>query len=162
MKFTLPSLLLAVAAAFVPAACIGIPSVEKRVSCAEAARFGILQIGPSTVAPGNYFTVHADFTCSLYFGITPIYIDYYIEVGSGGTGHLGPVLLGRRKFHQSFNTPPTDTFSVQLPYAYWESNATYIVTLDTTYAVNGTASNSTYNTVGGTETAIFITGYSSS
>jgi len=130
----------------------------------------------------QFFTVHADFTCSLYFGITPIYIDYYIEVGSGGTGHLGPVLLGRRKFHQSFNTPPTDTFSVQasiffssslvfshgicfasqLPYAYWESNATYIVTLDTTYAVNGTASNSTYDTVGSTETAIFITGYSSS
>ena len=53
MKFTLPSLLLAVAAAFVPAACTGTPSVEKRVSCAEAARFGILQIGPSTVAPGD-------------------------------------------------------------------------------------------------------------
>lgn len=53
MKFTLPSLLLAIAAVFVPAACIGIPSVEKRVSCAEAARFGILEIVPSTVAPGD-------------------------------------------------------------------------------------------------------------
>ena len=52
-------------------------------------------------------------------------------------------------------------FVSQLPYAFWETDATYIVTLDTTYAVNGTASGSTYNTVGGTEAAIFITGYSS-
>ena len=54
MKFTLPSLLLAVAAVFVPAACTPIPPVE----CAEASRFGILKIGPSTVAPGDVCRSH--------------------------------------------------------------------------------------------------------
>ena len=54
MKFTLPSLLLAVAAVFVPAACTPIPPVE----CAEASRFGILKIGPSTVAPGDVRRSH--------------------------------------------------------------------------------------------------------
>ena len=53
MKFTLPSLL-AVAAVFVPAACTPIPPVE----CAEASRFGILEIGPSTVAPGDVRRSH--------------------------------------------------------------------------------------------------------
>jgi hypothetical protein len=47
----------------------------------------------------------------LRFGIVPKYIDYYVEVLSGGNGHNPPILLGRREFHQSFNTPPTDTFT---------------------------------------------------
>lgn len=57
------------------------------------------------------FTVHADFSCSLYFGIVPEYIDYYVKGISSGTGEFTPVLLGRREFHQSLNTPPIDTFS---------------------------------------------------
>lgn len=57
------------------------------------------------------FTVHTDFTCALTFDIVPKYIDYYVEILSGGNGHGGPILLARREFHQSATLPPTDTFT---------------------------------------------------
>ncbi|KAF7975926.1 hypothetical protein HWV62_8197 [Athelia sp. TMB] len=154
MQFKLSALLLSLAA-------VASATPTKRVTCAEAARFGTLQVVPSTVAVGDSFTVHADFTCSLYFGIVPEYIDYYIEVPTNNNGHEPPILLARREFHQSTGTPPTDTFSASIPDAFYFADAAYVVTLDVTYPTNGTAGTPFYQ-VGSTETSINITGIASS
>ena len=75
------------------------------------------------------FTVHADFTCSLYFGIVPEYIDYYIEVPTNNNGHEPPILLARREFHQSTGTPPTDTFSASVSVTCLLCHARLLMTL---------------------------------
>ncbi|KZP16725.1 hypothetical protein FIBSPDRAFT_1047360 [Athelia psychrophila] len=154
MQFKLSALLLSLAA-------VASATPTRRVSCAEASRFGNLEVVPSSVAVGGSFTVHADFTCSLYFGIVPEYIDYYIEVTSNNNGHEPPILLARREFHQSTGTPPTDTFSASIPDAYYFANASYQVVLDVTYPSNGTTGAPFYQ-VGSTETGINITGIASS
>jgi len=151
MQFIISTLILSLAA-FSTAASI---SPLARTSCAEASRFGDLVVVPSTIVPGgDSFTVHADFTCALSFGIVPEYIDYYVKVLSGGNGHIPPILLGRREFHQSFNTPPTDTFTAFLPDIDF-TGAQCAVFLDTTFPLNAT-DGKPYYTVGGTEYSVTI------
>ncbi|KZP10454.1 hypothetical protein FIBSPDRAFT_867698 [Athelia psychrophila] len=141
-------------------AAVASATPTRRVTCAEAARFGTLEVVPSKVKVGGSFTVHADFTCSLYFNIIPKYIDYYIEVTANNNGHEPPILLARREFHHSTGTPPTDTFSTSIPDAYYFKGAAYQVVLDVTYAANGTTG-APYYQVGGTETGITIAGIAS-
>lgn len=110
------------------------------MQCPEASRFGDLIVSPSNLQPGDWFTVHTDFTCavSAEFDIVPKFLDYYIEVpGQLNNGHEQPILLARRKFHHNRNTPPIDTFNVQLPFAFYFAGAAYEVNLAITYPVNG-------------------------
>ncbi|KAG2149084.1 uncharacterized protein EDB93DRAFT_1143569 [Suillus bovinus] len=122
--------------------------------CSEATRFGVVNVSPTTLSPGDTFTVTANFTCSAQYGINPQYIDYYIEVPVNNNGHEPPILLARRTLDASSATPLLDQFTTQLPYATY-FNSTYVVMLDTTYPVTGT-DGSSYSVVGGVEIPITI------
>ncbi|KAG1729640.1 uncharacterized protein EDB91DRAFT_1159128 [Suillus paluster] len=123
-------------------------------SCSEAERFGIVTVTPSTLSPGDNFTVTANFTCAGQLGVHPQYTDYYIEVPVNNNGYEPPILLARRTLNASSPTPLFDEFTVQLPYAYY-FNASYVVMLDTTYPETG-ANGSTYSVVGSVEHNIAI------
>ena len=62
---------------------------------------------------GQTVTIKADFTCSLSFGIKPLFTDYLIEVPVNNNGHEPPILLARRA---PIITPasPIDQFTVQV------------------------------------------------
>ncbi|KAG1840700.1 hypothetical protein DFJ58DRAFT_87505 [Suillus subalutaceus] len=122
-------------------------------SCSEATRFGVVTVSPTTLSPGDTFTVTANFSCAVQFGVNPQYTDYYIEVPVNNNGYEPPILLARRTLNANSETPLFDQFTTQLPYAVY-FNASYVVMLDTTYPVNGT--NGTYSVVGGVETVINI------
>ncbi|KAH7924360.1 hypothetical protein BV22DRAFT_1090988 [Leucogyrophana mollusca] len=147
MQFTLSAIL----ASFVAVATAATVPVA-RATCAEADRFGDITIEPSTLSPGDTFTVTADFTCAIQLGVNPEYTDYYIEVPVNNNSYEPPILIARR----TLTTPPTDSFTATLPYANYFANASYALVLDTTYAVNGT-NGSPYSQVGGTEAAVTIT-----
>ncbi|KAK0452083.1 uncharacterized protein EV420DRAFT_691202 [Desarmillaria tabescens] len=116
-------------------------AIGQRQFCPEASRFGNLQVVPSDLQPGTWFTIHADFSCAVnYFGIVPRYTDFYIEVPSGNNGHEPPILVDRREF--SLPAPPLSpalTFTAQFPYypGLFEG-AAYALALHTTYPINGT------------------------
>ncbi|KAG1729653.1 uncharacterized protein EDB91DRAFT_1159136 [Suillus paluster] len=122
--------------------------------CFQASRFGIITVTPSTLSPGDNFTVTANFTCAAQLGVRPKYTDYYIEVPVNNNGYEPPILLARRTLNASSPTPLFDEFTVQLPYADY-FNASYVVMLETTFPQTG-ANGSTYFVVGGIEHNIAI------
>ncbi|EGN99250.1 hypothetical protein SERLA73DRAFT_152904 [Serpula lacrymans var. lacrymans S7.3] len=151
MQLTLSSILLSLAA-FSTAASIPIA----RTTCAEAYRFGgVPSLSPSTVAPGASVEIQTDFTCAFYFGITPTYTDYYIEVLSNNSGYEPNILLARRQPNITASSP-IDKFTVTIPDATYTSGANYTVVMDVTYPINGTNGTPVY-VVGGLESAITIT-----
>ncbi|KAG1775898.1 hypothetical protein EV702DRAFT_1113544 [Suillus placidus] len=123
--------------------------------CSQATRFGVVNVSPTTLSPGDTFTVTANFTCAAQFGVHPQYTDYYIEVPVNNNGHEPPILLARRTLNASSATPLFDQFTTQLPYAYYFNTSTYVVMLDTTFPQTGT-NGSLYSVVGGVETVIQI------
>ncbi|KAH7924388.1 hypothetical protein BV22DRAFT_1047516 [Leucogyrophana mollusca] len=147
MQFTLSAIL----ASFVAVATAATVPVSP-AACAQADRFGDITIEPSTLSPGENFTVTANFTCAIQLGVNPEHTDYYIEVPTNNNGYEPPILIARR----TLATPPIDSFNATLPYANYFANASYAFVLDTTYAVNGT-NGSPYSQVGETETSITIT-----
>lgn len=122
--------------------------------CSEATRFGVVSVSPTTLSPGDTFTITANFTCAVQYGVNPQYTDYYIEVPVDNNGHESPILLARRTLDPNSTTPLFDQFTLQLPYAYY-FNASYVVMLETTYPETGT-DGSSYSVVGGIETPITI------
>ncbi|KAF9223661.1 hypothetical protein BS17DRAFT_704839 [Gyrodon lividus] len=146
MRFALTTIIVSMAA-LVSAA------PHTRQSCPEATRFGVLSISPTTVSPGDSLVINADFTCAINsFGIQPEYTDYYIEVPVNNNGHEPPILLARRTLPSGSTS---DQFTVQVPYAYYFQNTSYVVILDTTYPTTGT-NGSPYSVVGGVEASIII------
>ncbi|KAG2035239.1 hypothetical protein BDR03DRAFT_537159 [Suillus americanus] len=135
------------------AAVLAVAAPAAAQFCSEATRFGVVIVSPTTLSPGDTFTVTANFTCAAQYGVDPQYTDYYIEVPVNNNGHEPPILLARRTLNASSETPLFDQFTTQLPYAYY-FNASYVVMLETTYPVNGT--NGSYSVVGGVETVIDI------
>ncbi|KAG2131348.1 hypothetical protein DEU56DRAFT_814071 [Suillus clintonianus] len=136
------------------AAVLAVATPAAAQQCFEASRFGNVNVSPTTLSPGDTFTVKANFTCAAQFGIHPQYTDYYIEVPVNNNGYEPPILLARRTLNASSPTPLLDQFTMQLPYAYY-FNASYVVMLDVTYSQSGTNSSS-YSVVGGIETPIKI------
>jgi hypothetical protein len=136
------------------AAVFAVATPATAQACPEATQFGVLTVSPTTLSPGDTFTVTANFTCSVQFGVNPQYTDYYIEVPVNNNGHEPPILLARRTLDASSATPLFDQFTTQLPYALY-FNASYVVMLDTTYPVNG-SNGSPYSVVGGVEFPIDI------
>jgi len=122
-------------------------------SCPEAARFGIINVTPSTLSPGDTFTVNANFTCSAQLGVQPQYTDYYIEVPVNNNGYEPPILIARRTLSTG---SLVDQFTTQLPHAYYFAGSNYVVMLETTYPETGT-DGSSYSVVGGIESPITIT-----
>ncbi|KAJ6510723.1 hypothetical protein C8R45DRAFT_1088871 [Mycena sanguinolenta] len=124
--------------------------------CPEAARFGVLEVVPSTLAQGDWFTVHVDLTCAKVLGYLPTYMDYYIEVLSGNNGHEAPILLARRTYNPA-SIAPADTFTAQLPEWYYFADAQYSVVFANSFAKPGPTNNSVI-TQGEISTPINITG----
>ncbi|TFK56355.1 hypothetical protein OE88DRAFT_1649596 [Heliocybe sulcata] len=150
MHFTLSALVVAAAATLASANPL---SHAARQSCPESSKFGDLVAVPSDLHAGASFTVHADFTCAMQSGITPKYIDYYVEDTKGGQPRI---LLARREFHLDAPPPPADTFSADIPMGpTYTSTANYIVSLYTTYGTNVTGREPYYQ-VGSTSTGIAI------
>ncbi|KAG2131347.1 hypothetical protein DEU56DRAFT_860021 [Suillus clintonianus] len=136
------------------AAVIAVATPAAAQQCSQATRFGVVNVSPTTLSPGDTFTVTANFTCAAQLGVHPQYTDYYIEVPVNNNGHEPPILLARRTLNASSPTPLLDQFTMQLPYAYY-FNASYVVILDVTYPVTGT-DGSSYSVVGGIESPITI------
>ncbi|KAJ6552067.1 hypothetical protein DFH09DRAFT_925381 [Mycena vulgaris] len=112
-------------------------------SCPEAARFGVLQVVPSNLVPGDSFTVHVDLECAAEKGYLPTYMDYYISVLSNNNGHEAPIVLARRTYNLAgTGLSPADTFSAQLPYWYYFAGAQYSVVFVNSFAKPGPMNNS--------------------
>ncbi|KAF8588085.1 hypothetical protein K439DRAFT_1406803 [Ramaria rubella] len=134
----LPSLsvVLLSAAAFVGAAQL---SARQQGFCPEAARFGSVAVTPSSLQPGDSFTVLANFSCSVSRGIIPKFIDYYIEVPEAvNNGHEPPILVARRDFALVSGQAPIDQFTTTLPHAFFFEGAAYGLSMTITYPINGT------------------------
>ncbi|KAJ7342880.1 hypothetical protein DFH08DRAFT_236486 [Mycena albidolilacea] len=61
-------------------------------SCPEAARFGNVNVSPSTLSPGETFTVTANLTCAIQKGNISTFFDYYISATATHTV-AGPILI---------------------------------------------------------------------
>ncbi|KAJ7054547.1 hypothetical protein C8F01DRAFT_1161972 [Mycena amicta] len=125
-------------------------------SCPEAARFGNLKVSPSTLSPGQKFTVTADLTCAVQLGNTPTYLDYYI---SGTARHTisGPILIARRTYNAT-TTPPVDKFTAVLPSWFYFADATYSLRMDNSFARLGPTGQKVITT-GGIFEPVNITGF---
>ncbi|KAJ7485072.1 hypothetical protein B0H11DRAFT_1861878 [Mycena galericulata] len=127
-------------------------------ACSEAARFGVLEVVPSTLAPGDWFTVHVDLTCASQLGYLPTYMDYYIEVLSDNNGHEAPILLARRTYNLGgTGLSPADTFTAQLPYWYYFAGAQYSVVFVNSFGKSG-PTNDTVITTGSMSVPLNVTG----
>ncbi|KAJ7123611.1 hypothetical protein C8R44DRAFT_852475 [Mycena epipterygia] len=152
MRFNLSVLTSLAALALAPIASLA------AASCPEASRFGLLEVVPSTIAPGDSFTVHVDLTCAAQLGYLPTYMDYYVEVLSNNNGHEAPILLARRTYNLAgTGLSPADTFSAQLPEWYYFEGAQYSVVFQNIFAKSGPNNNSVITT-GSISAPINITG----
>ncbi|KAG1876032.1 hypothetical protein C8R48DRAFT_690475 [Suillus tomentosus] len=150
MQLSFPTVIATLAAVF----AVATPAAAQ--ACAEANRFGVVTISPSTtLSPGETFTVAANFSCAVQFGINPEFTDYYIEVPVGNNGFEPPILLARRTLNPSSATPLLDSFTTQLPFALY-FNSSYVIVLDTTYPVNGSNGSPPYSVVGSVDNPITI------
>lgn len=114
---------------------------DKRLSCAEASRFGNVQVVPTNLQPGTDFTINVNLECAVeYFGIIPRYTDFYIEVPEPyNNGHEPAILLARRDYTLPAQPlSPNFNFTAQLPHYPYTAGASYTIFLSTTYPINGT------------------------
>ncbi|KAJ7861787.1 hypothetical protein B0H14DRAFT_2741292 [Mycena olivaceomarginata] len=125
-------------------------------SCPEAARFGNVNVSPSTLSPGETFTVTANLTCAIEKGNTPTFLDYYISATATHTV-TGPILIARRTYDNT-TSPPIDQFTAVLPNWFYFTDATYSLELQNSFARAGPTGESVITT-GGILTPINITGF---
>ena len=105
--------------------------VASQLGCYEASRYGLFEVVPSPLTPGDVclfhfcsrlvyslayqpYTITATFNCSAYFGIYPVSIDYQINVDlkSDGYDYETVVLLARHAFPTvSSGQVPVDQFN---------------------------------------------------
>jgi len=111
-------------------------SIIPRASCPQASRFGNLHDLPGNLTTGQSYTVTHDYTCSFEFGMPPNFTDYVLQVTSGGNGHQPSVLVARRT-PQVTKESPLDTFTFEVPFAFYFAPASYSLTTITTYPVKG-------------------------
>ncbi|KAJ6529077.1 hypothetical protein DFH09DRAFT_1371126 [Mycena vulgaris] len=148
MRFNFSALASVISLAFAPLASLA-------QQCPEASRFGVVNVVPTTLAPGDAFTVNVDLTCTAAFGHIPTYLDYFIEVVTGNNGHEPPILLARRTFDPAAGL--SDTLSTELPpWGYFE-HAQYSLVFQNSFATNGPNNNSVI-IVGAVTIPITITG----
>ncbi|KAJ6544672.1 hypothetical protein DFH09DRAFT_1173076 [Mycena vulgaris] len=124
--------------------------------CPEALRFGSVTISPTTVSPGQTFSINTNLTCAVQKGNTPTFLDYYIDgVSTHNIG--GPILIARRTYDNS-TSPPADQFTAVLPAWFYIADAQYSVRVDNSFARAGPTGESVIE-VGGVSTGINITGF---
>ncbi|KAJ7506912.1 hypothetical protein B0H11DRAFT_1973353 [Mycena galericulata] len=124
--------------------------------CPEAARFGSLDVSPTTLSPGQTFTITANLTCAVQLDDTPTFLDYYID-GTSQANIGGPILLARRTYDNS-TSPPIDQFTTTLPAWFYVTDAVYSVRMDDSFARPGPTGESVI-TVGSISAGINITGF---
>ncbi|KAJ7194194.1 hypothetical protein GGX14DRAFT_476582 [Mycena pura] len=132
-----------------------VPSASAQLGfCPEASRFG--NVSPTTLSPGQTFTVTANLTCAIQLGNSPTFLDYFIDgMATHTTG--GPILIARRTYDNS-TSPPMDKFTAVLPHWFYFTDATYSFRMDNSFARPGPTDESVI-TVGGISTPITITGF---
>ncbi|EPQ52567.1 hypothetical protein GLOTRDRAFT_95456 [Gloeophyllum trabeum ATCC 11539] len=141
-------------AATLVSSLLAIASAAPALQCFEAQKFGGVTVSPSTFASGDTVQIDADFRCAVeYYGHIPKYTDYYIEVPTNNNGNEPPILLARR---EPAAGATSDSFTVQIPHAYYFKDANYDIVMDVTFASNGT-DGSPYYSVGGVEAGVIIT-----
>ncbi|KAF7292041.1 hypothetical protein MIND_01230200 [Mycena indigotica] len=123
--------------------------------CPEAARFGGVKISPSTLSPGETFTVMANLTCAVQLGNTPTFLDYYVD-GTATHAISGPVLIARRTYNGTA-AAPVDIFPVKLPEWFYFTDATYAFRMVNSFARAGPTGESVI-TSGSISVAMNITG----
>ncbi|KAJ7034109.1 hypothetical protein C8F04DRAFT_1103096 [Mycena alexandri] len=124
--------------------------------CDEASRFGNLNVSPSTLSPGQTFTVTANLTCAIQLDNTPTFLDYYIDATATHTV-TGPILIARRTYDNT-TSPPIDQFTAVLPNWFYFTDASYSLMMDNSFARPGPTGQSVI-TVGGISAGINITGF---
>ncbi|KAF8215180.1 hypothetical protein K438DRAFT_1562061 [Mycena galopus ATCC 62051] len=124
--------------------------------CPEASRFGLVSVSPSTLSPGETFTITANLTCAVQLDNTPTYLDYYIDAVATHTVS-GPILIARRTYDNS-TSPPIDQFTAVLPDWFYFTDAAYSLMMENSFARPGPSGESVI-TVGGISTGINITGF---
>ncbi|KAJ7213758.1 hypothetical protein C8J57DRAFT_1601887 [Mycena rebaudengoi] len=139
------------------ASLVGLATFASAQSCPEALHFGSLQVSPSTLAPGDSFTVTANLTCAIAKGNTPTYLDYYIEVLTSNNGHEAPILLARRTYNATLPPRWLMHSSTQLPSWLYFADAQYSVVMDNLFSKPGPTGEAVI-TVGGVSEGITITG----
>ncbi|KAF8144398.1 hypothetical protein K438DRAFT_1874141 [Mycena galopus ATCC 62051] len=132
-------------------------SAQLQLFCPDAVRLGTLSFSPTTVNPGDTFTIVANMTCANYLGYTPTYLDYYIEDTTNNNGFEYPTLIARRTYNQSAD-PPLDEFTAVLPSGYWTAGAQYQLYMYNNYARTAPAGD-TVILAGAVAQPINITGF---
>ncbi|KAJ7704883.1 hypothetical protein B0H17DRAFT_1193376 [Mycena rosella] len=123
--------------------------------CPDALRFGSISVSPTTLSPGESFTITTNLTCAVQLGNTPTFLDYYIDATSE-ENIGGPILIARRTYDNT-TTPAQDKFTTHLPAWFYIADATYSVGVDNSFARLGPTGESVIR-VGGVSTGITITG----
>ncbi|KAJ7794394.1 hypothetical protein B0H14DRAFT_3497069 [Mycena olivaceomarginata] len=108
-------------------------------SCPEAARFGNVNVSPSTLSPGEvivFFFLGVLVTDGVRFRPsrrenTPTFLDYYISATATHTV-TGPILIARRTYDNT-TSPPIDQFTAVLPNWFYFTDATYSLLLDNSF-----------------------------
>ncbi|KAF8956698.1 hypothetical protein BDZ97DRAFT_1671087 [Flammula alnicola] len=110
-----------------------------RQACSEAVRFGVLSVSPSntTFNAGDNISINVDLTCAInFFNIVPKFLDYSIIVPSSlNNGHEPPIVLARRTLQTGATS---DSFTTEIPHAFFFAGAAYQVSFTNTYPINGT------------------------
>ncbi|KAJ6614806.1 hypothetical protein B0H10DRAFT_1802608 [Mycena sp. CBHHK59/15] len=125
--------------------------------CPEALCFASLTVSPTTLSPGESFTIHANLTCTVTLGYTPTYLNYYIEVPVNNNGHEAPILITRRTYNNS-TLPTADTFTAIQSFRHYFTGAQYVIIMDNSFAKPGPTGDSVI-TVGSISTGINFTGF---
>ncbi|KAF9564494.1 hypothetical protein CPC08DRAFT_705239, partial [Agrocybe pediades] len=123
MKFAISSTLLTLAAGLASAA-----TIESRLSCPQATRFGIVTLSKSTVKAGDSLTINVDLRCAVQnFGINAQFLDYTLEVpASSNNGFQAPIVLGR---HSIAHGALSDTLTTTIPHGFFVAGSNYNVVL---------------------------------
>lgn len=117
----------------------------------EALRFGTVSINPTTVKPGQPFTVHYNGT---YARHPPAFLDVYIQGIDYPNNFVQPQYLLQRTAFPPTNSVRDVTFNTVLPNQEWAQNANYTIWAFITYPID-TSTNPALE-YGGTSTGIII------
>jgi len=124
--------------------------------CVEAARFGTPIVTPTTLAPGDCFSIVTNLSCPIMRGTIPFFVDYWLVVPQyENNGYEPDILLARKNFEGNASYP-IDIVNTTLPHAYYWPNTTYNVFMKIIYPTPGMTNGSQVNTTGGVYTPIDI------
>jgi len=116
-------------------------SAVSRVRCSEAQKFGTVSLATSATSfsIGDLLELQLDFTCANSLGYPPLYADIYLR-SNKPVLRQGNILLLHHEFAPTTNTEPTNLvaeFAIAVPDAYYDTDTTYTMILQSTYGHMG-------------------------